>query len=247
MRFKNKTVIITGAATGIGKSTAIRLGYEGANVIIIDIKEDLANAVAEEISKQGGTALAFQSDVRDSAKIYHIVDETVNRYGGVDILINNAGGPAGWYYKEKHRRFIDTTEETWRMIVDINLIGTMIVTRAVLDYMIEKRKGKIINVGSVAGVTGLKNMVDYSAAKGGVIAMTRALAIELGEYNINVNCVSPGSIDTHNGGPATYLKRLGKPDEVANLILFLASDESDFITGQNYIIDGGRVLSTKCE
>ena len=159
---------------------------------------------------------------------------------------NNAGGPANYYQGMKCTRFIDSTEEVWRMVVDINLIGTMIVTRAVLDGMIERQKGKIVNVGSVAGVNGLPNMVDYSAAKGGVIALTRALAIELGEYNINVNCVSPGSIDSRGGGPPTYLKRVGKPHEVANLIAFLASDESDFITGQNFVIDGGRVLSTKC-
>ena len=122
----------------------------------------------------------------------------------------------------------------------------MIVTRAVLDNMVERKKGKIINIGSVAGVCGLVKMVDYSAAKGGVIAMTKALAIELGEYNINVNCVTPGSIDTCQGGPQTYLRRLGKPVDIANCVLFLASEESNFITGQNYIVDGGRVLSTTC-
>lgn len=246
MRLENKTAIVTGAGAGIGKATAVRLAREGANVVIIDMNETTAAATAREIVAGGGAATAAQCDIRDGASIRRIVDDAVFRYGGLDILVNNAGGPANYYQGMKCTRFIDSTEEVWRMVVDINLIGTMIVTRAVLDGMIERQKGKIVNVGSVAGVNGLPNMVDYSAAKGGVIALTRALAIELGEYNINVNCVSPGSIDSRGGGPPTYLKRVGKPHEVANLIAFLASDESDFITGQNFVIDGGRVLSTKC-
>ena len=134
------------------------------------------------------------------------------------------------------------------MVIDINLMGTLIVTRAVLDGMVERRSGKIVNVASVTGVNGLFNMADYSAAKGGVIAFTRALAVELAEYQINVNCISPGSVHTHRGlGPPTFLGRTGEPEEFANLIFFLASDESDFITGQNHVIDGGRVLSTKCD
>jgi NAD(P)-dependent dehydrogenase (short-subunit alcohol dehydrogenase family) len=132
------------------------------------------------------------------------------------------------------------------MILDVNLLGPMILTHAVLGNMVEKRSGKIINIGSVAGVTGLVKMVDYSAAKGGIIAMTKALAIELGEYNINVNCVSPGSIKTCLGAPATYLKKTGYPEDIANVVCFLASEEAHFITGQNYIVDGGRVLSTTC-
>jgi NAD(P)-dependent dehydrogenase (short-subunit alcohol dehydrogenase family) len=121
----------------------------------------------------------------------------------------------------------------------------MVCSRAVLDYMIRAGRGKILNTGSVAGVSGLPKMVDYSAAKGGVIAFTKALATEVGKHGIQVNCISPGSIDTHNGGPPTLLGRLGSPGETAELYLFLASGKSDFITGQNYIIDGGRTLSTR--
>lgn len=247
MKLNNKTAIVTGAGAGIGKATAVRLAREGANVIIVDINEDTAAETVDEITKEGGNAISAQADIRDSTRIREITAEVIKQYDGIDILVNNAGGPAGFFKGMKSTRFIDSTEEVWRMILDINLLGTMIVTRAVLDSMVEKRNGKIVNIGSVAGVTGLANMADYSAAKGGVIALTRTLAIELGEYNINVNCVSPGSVDKgHGGGPPTYLRRSGKLEEFANLIFFLASDESDFITGQNYIIDGGRVLSTTC-
>jgi NAD(P)-dependent dehydrogenase (short-subunit alcohol dehydrogenase family) len=248
MRLAGKTAIITGAAGGIGRATAIRLAREGANVVIIDLNEADATKTAETIIEAGGSAMAAQSDVRDSARIKQIVAEVIRRFGGVDILVNNAGGPADWIGGGVIKRtlFVDATEEAWNLVLSVNLLGPMIVIRAVLDSMIEKHKGKIINIGSVAGVNGLRTMVDYSAAKGGIIAMTKALAIELGEYNINVNCISPGSIDTQKGAPQTYLKRAGQPEEVANLILFLASDESDFITGQNYIIDGGRTLSMKC-
>jgi len=248
MRFSNKTAIITGAARGIGRGIALRLAKEGANVAIIDLKGPAAEETADEIKKLGGTAVAKQSDVRDSARIKEITAELIDQFGSIDILVNNAGGPASFFGIKglDNTPFIDSKQETWEMILDINLLGPMILIHAVLGNMIERRKGKIINIGSVAGVTGLVKMVDYSAAKGGIIAMTKALAIELGEYNINVNCVSPGSIKTCSGAPPTYLKRIGYPEDIANTVCFLASEEADFITGQNYIVDGGRVLSTTC-
>ena len=245
MRFTGKIILITGAAQGIGKAAACRMAREGAHVVIADLDGTEAEKTADEIIRSGHSAVACQADVRDSMRIQQIVAETVRRSGDIDILVNNAGGPALW--SGKGSLFIDSEAETWRRILDINLLGTMIVTHAVLQGMIRKHKGKIVNVGSVAGVNGLVGMADYSAAKGGVIALTRALAIELGAYCINVNCVSPGSIETRHGpSPETFLKRTGLPEEAADLIAFLASEESNFITGQNYIIDGGRCLSTKC-
>jgi NAD(P)-dependent dehydrogenase (short-subunit alcohol dehydrogenase family) len=248
MRFTGKTAIVTGAARGIGRGIALRLAKEGANLAIIDLRGPAAEETAGEIKKLGGTAVAKQSDVRDSARIKEIVAELIDQFGSIDILVNNAGGPASFFGIDglDNTPFIDSKQETWELILDVNLLGPMILTHAVLGSMIEGRKGKIINIGSVAGVTGLVKMVDYSAAKGGIIAMTKALAIELGEYNINVNCVSPGSIKTCSGAPPTYLKRIGYPDDIANAVCFLASEEADFITGQNYIVDGGRVLSTTC-
>lgn len=248
MRFANKTAVVTGAARGIGRAIALRMAKDGANVVIIDLKGPAAEKTAEEIKKLGGKAIAKQSDIRDSECIKEIVSELINHFGSVDILVNNAGGPASYFGIEglDNTSFIESKKETWEMVLDVNLLGPMILTHAVLGGMIKKRQGKIINIGSVAGVTGLAKMVDYSAAKGGVIAMTKALAIELGEYNINVNCVSPGSIKTCSGAPPTYLKRTGQPENISNVVCFLASDEADFVTGQNYIVDGGRVLSTKC-
>jgi NAD(P)-dependent dehydrogenase (short-subunit alcohol dehydrogenase family) len=168
--------------------------------------------------------------------------------GSLNILVNNAGiwGTHIWgNFTEKWPEFKDSDEETWDLIIGVNLKGTMICAKAVINQMITQKHGKIINLGSVAGVNGLPKMVDYSASKGGIISFTKALAVETGQYNIQVNCVSPGSIDTHNGGPQTLLGRVGTPEETAELILFLASGKSDFITGQNYIIDGGRTLSTR--
>jgi NAD(P)-dependent dehydrogenase (short-subunit alcohol dehydrogenase family) len=235
--------MITGAAGGIGRAAADRLAREGASVVAVDLDGDRANEVVETIVGSGGVAMAARADVRDGARIGKIVAEAAERFGGIDVLVNNAGGPADWIGSER-TYFVDAAERTWDRVLGINLLGPMIVTRAVLDGMIERHRGKIVNIGSVAGMRGLPKMVDYSAAKGGIIAMTKALAIELGEHNINVNCISPGSIDTH-GAPPTLLRRAGRPEDVADLILFLASAESDFITGQNYVIDGGRTLSTK--
>jgi NAD(P)-dependent dehydrogenase (short-subunit alcohol dehydrogenase family) len=248
MRLQNTTVIITGGAGGIGRAAALRMAREGANIVIIDRNEESAGNVTDTIHEFGGTAFAASADVRDGEQIQRIVNEALERFGAVDVLVNNAGGPVDWISNGTIERthFADASEEAWNLVLGVNLLGPMITTRAVLGNMIQRKKGKIINIASVAGVNGIVKMVDYSAAKGGIIAMTRALAIELGEYNINVNAISPGSINTLKGAPPTYLRRPGEPEEVASLILFLASDESDFITGQNYIIDGGRTLSMKC-
>ncbi len=249
MKLTDKVAIITGAASGIGKATAITLAEEGATTIIVDINEEAAKNTCNDILHKYGKAKCYIADIRNSKQVYSLVDDVISQFGSVDILVNNAGGPADLLGNDeiKRTRFIDSSVDTWRLVLDVNLLGTMTMTHAVLANMMSRRKGKIVNIGSVAGVNGLVKMVDYSASKGGVISFTRALAIEVGEYHINVNCVSPGSIDTRRGGPPTFLKKLGQPQDVANLVLFLSSFESDFITGQNYIIDGGRVLSTRCE
>ncbi|MHB9031946.1 MAG: SDR family NAD(P)-dependent oxidoreductase [Anaerolineae bacterium] len=248
MSIEGKVAIVTGGGSGIGKATALRLAAEGARVSIIDINQALAQKTADEITQAGGTAAAYVGDICDSARIRQIAAEVSAQHGGADILVNNAGGPAAWLLNwPGHKQFADTAEADWRRVLEVNLAGPMVVSQAFLPRMIARGKGKIVNVASVAGVSGLAGLADYSAAKGGVIALTKVLALELAQYHINVNCISPGSVHTQRGyGPATFLGRSGEPGEFANLIYFLASDEADFITGQNYIIDGGRTLSTRC-
>ena len=243
LRLEDKVALVTGAAKGIGRAIALRYAAEGAAVAVDDISLDGAEAGVEEIVAAGGQAAAFGASVTKSTEVRAMVDAVITRFGKVDILVNNAGGGATLLGKTS--AFKDMPEEVWKWVIDLNLHGTMICTQAVLEHMTERRYGKIINFGSIAGVCGLPNWAEYSAAKGAIISLTMTLAMELGEYGINVNCVSPGLIipeprpDSHSG---TWLRRGGRPAEVAALAAFLASDEASYITGANYLIDGGRTL-----
>lgn len=245
MKLKGKVAIVTGAASGIGRASSLKLAEEGAGVVVSDINPEQAGKVVDEIKVVGSQAIAVQADVRSTADMNRAAALALEHFGRIDILVNCAGGSA----RVIHRKslFIHSDEEVWNWVIDVNLKGVLIGTKAVLAHMIERGSGKIINFSSVAGVVGLQEMVDYSAAKGGVIALTKALAMEVGASGVNVNCISPGMIASRPGanGNGTYLGRAGEPAEVANLVLFLASGDSDYITGQNYIIDGGRVLGPK--
>jgi NAD(P)-dependent dehydrogenase (short-subunit alcohol dehydrogenase family) len=245
LKLQGKTAIVTGAASGIGKATAIEFAKEGANIVIVDLNEPKVTETAMEIEKIGVQVVIEIADVCDSERINQVVEHTIEKFGAIDIVVNCAGGSAR--LTGKITPFSESEQSTWEWVLKLNLLAPMIMNRAVIPHMIKSSSGKIINIGSVAGVNGLPNMVDYSAAKGGVIAMTHALAKEVGPYGINVNCISPGSIATRPGAhPQTFLKRPGEAWEVAKLIAFLASNDSDFITGQNYLIDGGRCISTNC-
>jgi NAD(P)-dependent dehydrogenase (short-subunit alcohol dehydrogenase family) len=251
MKLENKVAIVTGAGGGIGQVTAIRLAKEGANLVVNDISPEALNKVASEIKGMGHKVIAVKADITHSKEVKQIVKTALDELGGIDILVNVAGGAARG---EKRGYFHEVSEEAWSSVIDLNLKGTLMCCHAVIEHMMKKRSGKIINIGSVAGMIGSSiAMADYSAAKAGVIGFTKALAKELGPYGINVNCVSPGPIGTPHFFTLdpetvkklesfTYLKRLGKPEEVANVVVFLASDEASYVTGQNYAVCGGRSL-----
>ena len=242
-KFEGKTVLVTGAGKNIGKDIAISFAKEGANVVVCDYNQDAAHETVKEIKELNCDAMEIVCDVRDSKKVFEGVEAAVEKFQKIDVLVNNAGGSAALIGKLSE--FVDAEEETLDFVIDVNLKGTMNCIRACLKSMIENNGGKIINMASIAGLCGMKNRVDYSAAKGGVIAMTKALAMEVGKYNICVNCISPGAIgrDGYMMKNMTYLGadgRGGKPKDIAETVLFLAGH--DFITGENITVDGGRTL-----
>jgi len=243
MNLQGKVAIITGAGAGIGRAIAKRFADEGALVAIGDINHANGQAVADAIVAAGGRAAAFEADVTKTDQIRAMVAGTVEQFGPVDILVNNAGGAT--LMGPKTSPFKDAPEEVWKWILEVNVHGTMICAQAVLPGMVERRAGRIINFGSIAGVGGLPNWTAYAAAKGAIIAFTKSLACEVGEYGITVNCISPGAIYGEHRGDwtrGTWLRRGGEPEEVAALAAFLASDEAGYITGANHMIDGGRTL-----
>ena len=235
--------MVTGAGKNIGKAIALAFANEGANVIVCDYNAEGAQQTVEEILALGVQAMPLVCDVRDRKAILAGVAEANKRFGGVDLLVNNAGGSAALL--KKLTRFVDAEPETLDFVIDTNLKGAMYCTQAVLPSMIEKRYGKIINISSIAALCGLYDRVDYAASKAALIGMTKALAMEVGEYNICVNCISPGAIE-RGGVKREHMTFLGEnghsgtPQDIADTVLFLA--EQDFITGQNIVVDGGRTL-----
>lgn len=251
MKLANKVAIVTGAGGGIGRAIAIRFAEEGASLVLNDIYLEGLKKVATEVRDMGGEVKAVRSDVTNGQEVKQMIRAALDEFGRIDILANVAGGTARG---KKRGYFHEVSEDAWNSVIDLNLRGTLMCCHAVIKPMMKNRSGKIINIGSVAGMIGSSMaMADYSAAKAGVIGFTKALAKELGAYGINVNCVSPGPIGTPHFFTLdqetikrlksfTYLKRLGKPEEVANVVVFLASDEASYITGQNYAVCGGRSL-----
>jgi len=244
--------VVTGASRGIGRATAIALAREGAKVVVnYRQRSREAEDVVETIEKEGGVAFAFQADVADRAAVQGMVGEAVERFGGVDILVNNAGiGRGGG-------PLLELKEEDLDAMVGTNVKGTLFCSQAVVPYMMKKRYGKIVNISSLAGIgTALVGTTLYAATKAAVIILTKRLALDLGPYRINVNAIAPGHILTDmtivGRSPAevkergryfeehTMLRREGEPEDIANAVLFLASDEASFITGQILSVDGGR-------
>lgn len=249
-RFEGKVAIVTGGAQGIGEAIARRLASEGAQVAILDIQPDKAEKVAADIAAGGGRALAMEMDITKNQDVKQAVKEVEEKWGKIDVLINNAG----W---DKAAPFIQLTEEIWDKVIAINLRGPIAMTRAVLDGMISRKYGRIVNIASDAGRVGSTGESVYSACKGGIIAFTKTLARELVRYNILVNCVCPGPTDTPmladiaRENPrlvealqnAIPMRRLGKPEELAAAVAFLASDEASYITGQTLSVSGGLTMA----
>lgn len=242
MEFQGKTALITGAAVGIGRATAILMAQRGANLILVDMNTEKLEAVKAELGEAAQRTLCFGCDISDHEAVKQVVREAEDHFGGIDILVNNA---ALWRH---FKSFLDTPMEQWKLYTDVNIMGLVHFTHTVLGGMIERKYGRIINIASVAGVYGNANMVMYSATKGAVISLTKALAKEVAHLGITVNAVSPGSVspsndpDIHRVEPSelAFMGRTGSQAENAELICFLASDKAGYISAQNIQIDGCR-------
>lgn len=247
MEFQGKSVLITGAASGIGKATALTFAKSGASVLVADINHEAAQQAVEEIRAAKGIAEPLDIDITNYASVEAAINKGIKTYGKIDVLVNNAGGnPARILGLSRDFKEMDLKVIDWGL--ELNLRGAIYCCRAVVNHMIERRAGKIINMSSVKGCVGGKSAIIYSSAKGGIIAFTKSLAMYLGEYGINVIGVAPGPILSRASmavGYDTWLQRAGQPEEVANLIEYLASDKAAFITGHTYVIDGGRCWGAK--
>ena len=242
MNFNDKVALITGAAVGIGRATAISFAQKGAKLVLVDINGEELENLKKELAQYTDKLLSFVCDISDEATVYKVVEKSLDIFGKIDILINNA---ALWRDRSS---FLDTPTEQWKKYIDVNIMGVVYFTKAALPSMLENSWGRIINVASVAGVYGNAKMAHYSATKGAVIAFTKALAKEVTDKGVLVNSVSPGSVSSSNNHDIDYTQesqlsfmgRTGSDRENANLICFLASDEASYIAGQNIQIDGCR-------
>lgn len=249
MRLQNKVAIVTGAGSGNGRGIALRFAEEGADVVVADVVLDSAQATAKAIEALGRRALVTQTDISQRASVETLVAHTLAEFGQVDILVNNAG--IGGRVK-----FLELTDEVWDRMMAINLKGPFLCAQAVARVMVQQgRGGVIVNIGSIEATVPLPNQVHYASAKGGVLMLTRALALDLASYGIRVNAIGPGIIETAMTAPtlaradrrqewetAVPLGRVGQPLDVAKAALFLASDESDYMTGTILYVDGGWLI-----
>lgn len=253
MRLKDKVAVVTGGARGLGRAFALRLAQEGARVMVMNIVlrdkdlEDMKETV-RLIEKLGGGARFFEGDVTSESDTKAMAEATTAAFGNIHILINNAAIYDGLVRKP----FDEISLDEWDRVMGVNVKGTFLSTRAVFPVMKKQAYGKIVNLCSETAFTGSHGFVHYVSSKGGILALTRALAVELGPYNICINAVAPGFTDTEASRSLadvkkydtskTPLKRLGTPDDITGAALFLASAESDFITGQTMVVDGGRYM-----
>ena len=245
LEFEGKVAIITGGARGIGKATALEFSKNGATVVIVDVLEKELKAVGEMIQKMDKKALPLKGDVSDNGQIQEVIKKTIDHFGKIDILINNAGvgdvmGPV-----------VNTSEEDWDRVLRINLKSVFLFCKGVVPFMMKNKKGSIVNIASLAGKEGNENMAPYSVSKAGIICLSRVLAKEVVKDGIRVNSIAPALIKTDFTSippkevintliAKIPLGRMGNPEEIANVILFLCSDKASFVTGQCYNVSGGR-------
>ncbi len=242
---KGKIAIVTGAGHGIGKEIALSLARSNAEVVVTDVSDEIFD-VGKQIEALGAKALPIKCDVTDPEQAQDVEERVVEKYERVDILVNNAG-----IYPQKP--FLEMIAEDWNQVLRVNLNGVFHCTKAVIPKMMNQKYGKIVNIASIAGVVvGFQNLAHYSASKAAIAGFTKSLALEVAQYGINVNAVAPGPIDVgalpvdsefyHEVVKTIPMGRMGLPMDIANLVLFLVSDESSFITGQCIISDGGYTL-----
>ena len=243
MRLKDRKAIVTGAGQGIGRSIAVKMAYEGSDVVIAEKNPNTGDQTKKEVEALGKKALFIAVDVADQRKVKGRVEEVLRRWGKIDILVNNAGFDRG-------ATLLKVKEEDWDAVLSVHLKGTLNCIQAVAPHMIENSYGRIINISSILGKSGAISGISYSSAKAGIIGLTKSVARELGRYQINVNVVLPGLILTPTIAKmaekyqnmiieATPLRRIGQPEEVANVVAFLASDEASFMTGAAVEVSGG--------
>ncbi|NWF92062.1 MAG: 3-oxoacyl-[acyl-carrier-protein] reductase [Syntrophaceae bacterium] len=243
MKLEAKVAWVTGAAQGIGRTVALLLAQNGADIAVSDINLEKAEETAKEIEAMGRRAMAIKTDVADARDVERTVETILRRFGQIDILVNNAG-------IARDRLILRMTEEDWDAVIDVNLKGTFNCTKAVIRYMSKQRSGKIVNIASVVGEMGNIGQANYAASKAGVIGLTKTVAREFAQRGINVNAIAPGYIETAmtDALPEKVkeelkrmipMERLGKPEDVAQAVLFLVSEASSYITGQVLNVNGG--------
>jgi 3-oxoacyl-[acyl-carrier protein] reductase len=246
MMLKDRKAIVTGAGQGIGRSIALKMAQEGADVVIAEMNPHTGNQTKKEVEALGRKALFFPVDVADQRQVKGMVEKVLKKWGKIDILVNNAGFDRGG-------TLLKVKEEDWDAVLDVHLKGTMNCIQAVAPHMIENRYGKIVNISSIYGKSGGIAAISYSSAKAGIIGLTKSVARELGRYQINVNVVLPGLTLTPTIAKMaekyknmiidnTPLGRIGQPEEVANVVAFLASDEASFMTGASVEVSGGAAM-----
>jgi NAD(P)-dependent dehydrogenase (short-subunit alcohol dehydrogenase family) len=245
MRLKDRVAIVTGGGSGIGQAIAEMFAQEGARVVVMDLLSERAQAVAQRINAAGGVALAVDANVANQREVETLAAQTLKAYGAIDILVNNASIAEG-------NDILEIDEDVWDANLDIVLKGVYLCSKAVLPTMIAQQRGAIVNIASVNALTALGHMA-YSAAKAGVINLTKNMAVNYGQYNIRVNAISPGTIRTPiweprlAANPALFdelakwypLGRVGEPEDIAKAALFLASDDAAWVTGETLVVDGG--------